>query len=110
MSYPHLVLGAALLSFNFDHRALILWLRGEYTNEEQNWEALSQKISDACRYTPESGYPKLEPELAMRAFTEGVPLAGRFVSERKHMIRRLRYNNHPPTAFAADEVRKKFSK
>jgi hypothetical protein len=99
-----------LLSFNFDHRALILWLRGEFTNEDRNWNALAQKISDACRYTPEPGYPKLEPELAMRAFTEGVPLAGRFVSDRRHMIKRLRYNNHPPTASAADEVRKKFAK
>jgi hypothetical protein len=102
----HLVFRCSTVVFQFrpsgTHPLAPRW----YTNEERNWDALSQKISDACRYTPESGYPKLEPELAMRAFTEGVPLAGRFVSERKHMIRRLRYNNHPPTASAADEVAK----
>jgi hypothetical protein len=100
-------MGAALLSFNFDHRALILWLRGEYTNDARNWNQLAEKISDACRHSPASGYPKLEPELAMRAFTEGAPLAGRFVSKRSHMISRLRYDhNHPPAQTAAVDVRK----
>jgi hypothetical protein len=46
----------------------------------------------------------------MRDFTEGAPLAGRFVSKRSHMIKRLRYNNHPPAQSAADDVRKKFAK
>jgi hypothetical protein len=103
-------MGAALLSFNFDHRALILWLRGEYTNDARNWNQLAEKISDACRHSPAPGYPKLEPELAMRAFTEGAPLAGRFVSKRSHMICRLRYDNHPPAQTAAVDVRKKFAK
>jgi hypothetical protein len=45
----------------------------------------------------------------MRAFTEGVPLKGKFLSRRRDMIRRLRYNNHPPVAAAADAVRQKFA-
>jgi hypothetical protein len=101
---------AALLSFNFDHRALILWLRGKYTNDARNWNQLAEKISDACRPSPASGYPKLEPELAMRVFTKGAPLAGRFISKQSHMIRHLRYDNHPPAQSAADDVRKKFAK
>jgi hypothetical protein len=60
-------MGAALLSFNFDHRAVILWLRGEYTNEHRNWNDLAEKISDACRNPPEPGYPTLHPDLALRA-------------------------------------------
>jgi hypothetical protein len=83
-------MGAALLSFKFDHHALILWLGGEYTNEDRDWDALAHKISDACWHQPDPGYPELEPELAMRAFTEGVPLAGKFSSERVDMIRRFR--------------------
>jgi hypothetical protein len=72
---------------------------------------LAQKISDACRHQPHPGYPELEPELAMRAFTEGVPLAGNFLmSERINMARRLWYDNHPPDAAAAAMVRKKFAK
>jgi hypothetical protein len=72
-------MGAAWLAFNFDHWALILWLKGDYTNEDRDWDSLAQKISDACRHQPHPGYPELEPELAMRAFTEGVPLAGNFL-------------------------------
>jgi hypothetical protein len=72
-------MGAVLLSFNFDHRALIIWLGGEYTNEDRDWDALAQKISDACRHQPDPGYPELEPELAMRAFTKE-PSAGRLSS------------------------------
>jgi hypothetical protein len=85
-------------------------MRGEYTNEDRNWNKLAEKISDGCRYSPEPGYLKLEPELAMRAFTEGVPLAGHFVSKRSHMIKRLRYDNHPPAQSAADDVQKKLAK
>jgi hypothetical protein len=103
-------MGAALMSFNFDHRAVILWLRGEYTNDNRKWDELAVKISDACRTRPDPGYPTLQPELTMRAFTEGVPLAGHFVSKRRHMISRLRYDNHPPVAAAADAVRQKFAK
>jgi hypothetical protein len=46
----------------------------------------------------------------MRAFTEGVPLAGKFSSDQVNMIRRFRYDNHPPVASAAESVREKFAK
>lgn len=42
-------MGAALLSFNFDYRHLILWLGGKYTNDHRNWSALEAKVADAVQ-------------------------------------------------------------
>jgi hypothetical protein len=103
-------MGAALLSFDFDYGDLVRWLEGEYTNKHRDWDALQQQVNLAMQTPQLDGYPALEPDMAMRGFREGVPLAGNFVSKRADLARRLHYDNHPPLAAHLQATREKFAK
>ena len=113
---PHLChfrswfMGAALLAFDFDYGDLVRWLQGEYTNKDRDWPELNRHMDQAALYPQRPGYPKLEFGMAKEAYAQGVPLEGRYSSNRVEIQNRLQYDNHAPLKAALPDVRQKFAK
>lgn len=113
---PHLChfrswfMGAALLAFDFDYGDLVRWLEGEYTNRDRDWPELHRHMDRAAQHPQRPGYPKLEFAMAKEAFAQGVPLEGRYSSDRAEVQRRLQYDNHAPLNAVLPDVRRQFAK
>ena len=91
-------MAAALIRFNFNYGDLIRWLEGEYTNAHRDWSAVAAAIEDVRGLSPPPGYPPVDYDRALRACTEGVPLAGTYVCSFDSVRLRNSYDNHPGLA------------
>jgi hypothetical protein len=100
-------MGAAFLLFQCQYSDLIPWLGGEYTNAQRDWGLVAQVCNNAITHEVPQGYPPIDVQATMRAFTEGVTSRGHFYSSLHDTQKRLAYDNHPPVATNSAAVREK---
>lgn len=86
------------------------WLSGEYTNRHCNWQSTFQTLAARPHRPPPPDQPPADIPRAFRIMSQGVPLAGRFISNMSDIHERNHYNNHPAVLDHADNVAQKFAK
>jgi hypothetical protein len=105
-----LLYASAMLRFHFNYGDFLRWLGGEYTNRHRDWDDTFQRLTAARLRHPPANFPPADYPRGKQMFTQGVPLAGHFVSPSASLAPRDRYNNHPAVQENFDAVEQKFAK